>query len=368
MSNSNPCTVIGAGASGLIASHVMRRRGKAVRLLESSDRVGGKVRTVREGGWTIEMGPSGWLDHEPEWHKLCGELSLSVEYSSVGDGDRLLLKGGRLHPIPQGKFGMLGARFLSPISRARLCLEPFLPRRSGNPSNSLEADESVWAVGRRRLGAGFANTLLDAAAAGLFAGNSKTMSFPAAFPHLAAAEQKHGSFVRAAWSRGPEKDSLCTTEGGLQNLVDSLAAGLGDSLSLQTPVTSLQLKNGEWVAESNGVVVSRSKTVFSTAPAKVLAQMLGSACPKELQAFAEELQTTPIRIVPIRLEAADALRPCKGFGILAPSSENAPFLNIQFTHSIFPSQVPPGKKLLRVLARSQIVGVFKTGRLENKTN
>ncbi|MDP7560993.1 MAG: FAD-dependent oxidoreductase, partial [Planctomycetota bacterium] len=86
MSNFKLCTVIGAGASGLIASHVMRRRGKGVCLLEASDRVGGKIHTVRSDGWTIEMGPAGWLDHEPEWHKLCEEVGLGVETSVAGDG------------------------------------------------------------------------------------------------------------------------------------------------------------------------------------------------------------------------------------------------------------------------------------------
>ena len=353
MSNFKLCTVIGAGASGLIASHVMRRRGKGVCLLEASDRVGGKIHTVRSDGWTIEMGPAGWLDHEPEWHKLCEEVGLGVETSVAGDGERLLLKGGKLHAIPSGKLGLLRASFLSPTGRLRLCLEPFLPRRAGDPARSITADESVWEFGRRRFGKEVASTLLDAAASGLFAGDSKTMSFPAAFPHLAAAEKKHGSLVRAAWKGTAPSDALCTSEGGLQNFSERLAEGLGSSLQLNAPVDSLRFENGQWIATSKGEALSQSQTVFSTAPAGALVQMLGHAAPPELRTFAETLVTTSLRSIPFRFDESAILRPGKGFGILAPSSENAPFLNIQFTHSIFPSQVPPGKALFRALVRGK---------------
>ena len=49
--------VVGAGVAGLAASRVLGAHGARVVLIEASERVGGRARTVYEHGTPIELGP-----------------------------------------------------------------------------------------------------------------------------------------------------------------------------------------------------------------------------------------------------------------------------------------------------------------------
>ena len=49
--------VIGAGISGLVCAYRLKSLGADVRLIESSDRVGGVMQTETINGYLIERGP-----------------------------------------------------------------------------------------------------------------------------------------------------------------------------------------------------------------------------------------------------------------------------------------------------------------------
>lgn len=55
--------IIGAGITGLSAAHYLRRDypNAEIDVYEQSDRVGGKIKTYRKDGYTIELGPESYL-------------------------------------------------------------------------------------------------------------------------------------------------------------------------------------------------------------------------------------------------------------------------------------------------------------------
>ena len=68
--------VIGGGISGLAAAWAAHEEIEqlgveaSVLLLEREDTVGGKARTRVRGEWTVEAGPTGFLDDEPVLDRL----------------------------------------------------------------------------------------------------------------------------------------------------------------------------------------------------------------------------------------------------------------------------------------------------------
>ena len=73
--------IVGGGIAGLTAAYELAklaRDGAPVEavLFESSQRLGGLLETVREGGFTIECGPDGWVSAKPWARELCAELGL----------------------------------------------------------------------------------------------------------------------------------------------------------------------------------------------------------------------------------------------------------------------------------------------------
>jgi oxygen-dependent protoporphyrinogen oxidase len=62
--------IIGGGIAGLTAAYelaCLAREGAQIEvaLFESSNRFGGLIETVREGGFTVECGPDGWVSAKP---------------------------------------------------------------------------------------------------------------------------------------------------------------------------------------------------------------------------------------------------------------------------------------------------------------
>src|SRR5215216_7728888 len=70
--------VVGAGAAGLMAARQLRRAGLSVLLLESSNRVGGRVRTLYDShaGVPIELGAEFVHGEAKETNRLLDEARL----------------------------------------------------------------------------------------------------------------------------------------------------------------------------------------------------------------------------------------------------------------------------------------------------
>ncbi|HZI99837.1 MAG TPA: NAD(P)/FAD-dependent oxidoreductase [Gemmatimonadaceae bacterium] len=71
--------IIGAGAAGLMAARELRRAGKNVIILESSDRIGGRVMTLNDmnAGVPVELGASFVHGEAPETTRLLDEARLA---------------------------------------------------------------------------------------------------------------------------------------------------------------------------------------------------------------------------------------------------------------------------------------------------
>jgi monoamine oxidase len=86
MGEENKCdvVVIGAGMAGLAAARAIAEAGLSVILVESRDRVGGRIRTVRDGGTVIELGAEFLHGRPPELWALIEEAGLET-YERTGD-------------------------------------------------------------------------------------------------------------------------------------------------------------------------------------------------------------------------------------------------------------------------------------------
>jgi len=85
--------VVGAGMAGLTAARLLAEAGRRVLILEARDRVGGRIRTLREDGEVLELGAEFIHGHPPELWNLVHEAGLDT-YSL--DGDDRCHKDGEL--------------------------------------------------------------------------------------------------------------------------------------------------------------------------------------------------------------------------------------------------------------------------------
>ena len=126
--------VVGAGIAGLTAAHELRRAGLAVRVYEQLPQVGGRMRSIRQDGWTVDTGaeqvPS--RGYRATWELLRRLRATPADVPRVG-GAVAVWRGGRAHlGVGEGTAVVTGTGL---SARARLDLAVF----------------SAW-TGRRRAG------------------------------------------------------------------------------------------------------------------------------------------------------------------------------------------------------------------------
>ena len=73
-----------------------------VLLVEASNRLGGKIQTVRRDGFIIERGPDSFLIRKKSIGIFAKDLGIEDELVKNATGQAYILVNGKLHPIPGG--------------------------------------------------------------------------------------------------------------------------------------------------------------------------------------------------------------------------------------------------------------------------
>src|SRR5688572_24970057 len=129
--------VVGAGITGMACAHRLNKLGYATVLLESSDRVGGVIRSERVAGHLVEWGPNSLLP-TADTFRLLEELGLDEQLLEANPrAPRYVVVHKQLRAAPLAPVGMRG------IGRA--IMEPLIRTKS-------PPDESVASFFRRRFG------------------------------------------------------------------------------------------------------------------------------------------------------------------------------------------------------------------------
>lgn len=362
--DSKSIAVLGAGITGLTAAHRLVQRGHAVRLFETTARVGGAIRTELVDGWLIEAGPNTMLGGEPAVAALIDELGLGPERisASAAARHRYVVRHGRLHAMPASPPAFLGSGFFSFGAKLKLLSELLAPRRVRTTDLSLE-DFIRAHFGREIVDYG-----LNPFIAGIYAGNPAKLSARHAFPKLWEFEQKHGSILRgqmeAAKTRGPSP-GIFSFRRGLQVLPDALAARLpAGVLSLNARIEALvpdetaakappnPKRPPRWNVVWNDGSTTRTETfdaVIAALPAPALAQLRVGTLGERPLASLDAIEHPPVSSLFLGYRREQVRHPLDGFGVLTPEVERRHVLGILFSSTLFPGRAPDGCVALTVM-------------------
>lgn len=342
--------VVGGGVGGLALAHRLLDRAD-VTVFEAGARPGGHATTVREDGFLVEAGPNGFLDRNEGPRALARELGLEGELLDAlpASNKRYVLRNGRLHRAPDSPPTLLTSGVLSPLGKLRLLWEPFAAPRPA------DREETVHEFAHRRIGLEAADALVDAAVSGISAGDSRTLSLPAAFPLMEEMEREHGSLLRAMAARrraGQGPPRLRAFRGGMAQLVDALAGALGPRLRMNARVTGLApidaAAGGGWrLALADGTTHDADRVAFA-APARAVAPIVGGL-DAELAHVLAETPYSNVAVVALAYRAADLPGPLDGYGYLVARSEGLATLGVVWESSLFAGRAPAGHALLRVI-------------------
>src|SRR5499425_2072836 len=184
--------IIGAGVSGLVAAHRLKKMGRDLLLVESGDRVGGVIQTREVEGFLIESGPNS-LRGSHEFLDLVEELNLTGELITADPrAPAYVYADGRLQAVPMSPPALVKTKLISNAAKLRLLREPFVKARRGG------GEESIASFVRRRLGNEVLERMVAPFLSGVYAGDPEELSVQACFPKLAEFEAEAGSLLRGA--------------------------------------------------------------------------------------------------------------------------------------------------------------------------
>ena len=264
-SSSAQAIVIGAGLAGLACAADLSAAGLAVRVLEASDAVGGRMRTDQRAGFLLDRGFQVFNTSYPQVRR---RLSLpALQLCPFSPGLLLHTREGRV-------------RFADPTRRPGQAADVLRGRRCG--PRDLAALGVLHAPGHAAPGRAHQKrpeptTMAALAAAGISAELTERFFRPfLAGAFLEDELETSSRFFHLVW-RGSLRGTLCLPRSGIQAVPKQLTGALPPgTVRLETAVSEL---TGDGVLLTDGRELAAAAVVVATAPAAAAALLPGLDIP-----------------------------------------------------------------------------------------
>ncbi len=354
--NSRRIAVIGGGIAGLAAAHRLHELDPAcsITLFEASGRLGGVISTVHGQGFQVERSADNFITTVLWGVDLCKRLGLTDQLIQTNPAYRrtFVVRNGRLHRLPEG-FLMLAPTqiwplavtpLLSPLGKLRAACEYFVPPRKD------EADESMAAFVRRRLGNEVFLRLVEPLVSAVYAADMEKLSLLATLPRFREMERQYGSLIRAMRRQrklpaqvrsesGARYSMFVTLRDGLTSLVEALAARLpAGSVRLNTRVERLEIIENHWWVRINGPhpnPLPDGEGIFDAViiatPSYVAASLLAEI-DASLSAELASIEHSSTAVVSLGYNDPEIDHHLDAMGAVVPAIEQSPILAISFSN------------------------------------
>lgn len=315
--------VVGGGLSGLVAAYRLRTSlGTDARIVivEQSDRVGGKLRTVPIGGGPVDVGAEAFIGRYPEMPALLADLGLTDQIVHPSGARSLIYAGAELHPMPSGTLMGIPADaealtgLVDAATLARIAAEPTVPLQWQRGD-----DVSVAELVGSRFGEQVVRRSVDPLLGGVYSGLSDTAGVRATVPGLAASLDAGAPSLSEAVRRALPPPSTTPVFAALRDgygvLLGALERAAAAEIHLNTTASALHRAGSRWsidpIGEVDGVVLA--------VPAPQAAALLADTVP----AAAEHAARIPLAssvVVALALPRESGLPP--NSGILVATGED----------------------------------------------
>ena len=345
---SQPVIVIGGGISGLVCLDRLVRSGVEALLLEERPRVGGVIRSRREGDALYEVGPN-TVQGNPGLRELADELGLGPALVEAPAAlPRYVFAGGCLHAVPFGPLAFLGSRLLSAGAKVRALTEWRVRRRTER------FEESVESFFDRRFGPEILRRIVSPLISGTWAGDPSALSVEAVFPSLVALEREFGSVTLGALrsgfpaGEGPGARRLVSFRDGLEALPAALGRKHADRIRTGVTARWISRRQAGYEIHVADGPSALGRAIVLAVPAPSAADLLAPLLPDSSAAL-REIPHPPLAVVSVvvpRLESG--ICALRGFGALVAPGEGVRMLGTVWASSMFPDRASEGRALLSV--------------------
>ncbi len=356
MNRLNHIAIIGGGITGLAAAHYAKEAGAHVTLFDAQDRLGGKIKTIYQDGFTLETGPDGYMARKATLTSLITDLGLGDRLVRSKTGTSYIYVRNQLRQMPAGSVMGIPTKFWPMVKtdlftwkgKFRAGFDLVIPRVYEGEDISLDR------FFRTRLGSEVVDSMIEPLLSGIYNGTLDDMSIESTFPQFITIEQKTRSLILGMKALTPpvqagvkpsDTGKFLSIDQGLGGLVEALRPSI-DRLELKTVVQSVRphevtLANGK-VERFDGIIIATSPNALGSLlhipEAERLSKLKRTSSMTVLAAFDES-----------EVDALD------GTGYVIAKSEGNALTACSWMHKKWPHMAPQGKALLRMYIGSEYV-------------
>jgi protoporphyrinogen/coproporphyrinogen III oxidase len=347
-----PVLIVGAGISGLVCAHALRKAGVDALLVEASARAGGAIRSVRRDGYALELGPQSFSGTAPLL-SLFGDLGIRDEVvEAPARAPRYVIVERELRQVPTSPPAFLASGLLGWGTKWAMAQDVC------GSTKPPEKDESVADFVRRKFSVELLDRLVAPFVSGLYAGDPERLSLRSAFPTLYEAEKRAGSIIRAGISKSKSgeqprsRPTLLNFREGTETLVRALSSELGPQIRLGSEVAEPRAEG----SGSQGIFIATLRA--SGAEQAIFANVLVVATPTNVagailrdvepgfESLLGAIEYASVAVVSLGYKRSDVGNALNGFGFLVPRAEGRRVLGTVWNSSLFPGRAPEGHVLL----------------------
>lgn len=313
--------IIGAGISGLALAYYLQKLGVGYDLFEAGEEVGGNIKSIRQDGYLLELGPNA-IQSTPELEELIQELKLESEVlpAPIAGKNRFVLRDGTFQKLPTSPLTLLSNKHFTWKTKYRILKEKDIPAGTSNY-------ETVNQFVERRFGPDLTDYVVNPFVSGIYAGDPDKLLMHKAFPKIKELEVKYGSILKGLTNfKGIIKsEKTFSFVDGMQTLPNAIAEKL---ISLHTghQVEMITRNQGKFIISCNTTGDHDSEEydyLVLALPAMHAAELLQYTFPG-MAAALNNIDYPPMAVVHSVYNRSDVTHDLNGFGALHPKAE-APF-------------------------------------------
>ncbi|URT71916.1 protoporphyrinogen oxidase [Cytobacillus firmus] len=355
--------VIGGGVTGLSAMYELNKWKKEndqdIRLVlaESAEQLGGKIRTVREGGFTIEAGADSIVARKANTMNFIQELGLeeAVVYNAAGrsyiytDGELKLIPADSVFGIPASVESLAKSTLVSAEGKVE-ALKDFYTKNDRFTKNDSIGDFLEHFFGKELVEKQIAPVL-----SGVYSGNLSDLTIASTLPQVFDYKEKYGSIIRGFeenkkvfQSAGGKK--FLSFNKGLDTLIDAYEERLdGTEILKSTQAVKIEKTDrGYTVDFSNGETLEADHIVLGI-PHNAAAALFAD---EELKAEFEPLKNSSLISIYLAYDIPDSELPEDGTGFITANTDELTCNACTWTSRKWKHTSESGNLLVRLFYKS----------------
>ncbi|GIP26063.1 protoporphyrinogen oxidase [Paenibacillus sp. J23TS9] len=356
--------VIGGGITGLSTAYYLQKNAREsgseihITVVEANERLGGKIRTVQDGEFTMETGADSIVTRKTNAAELIEEIGLKDQVVYNATGISYIYSDGKLKQIPKD------AVFGIPTSIESLATTELVSAEGKvealkdlyTPNERFTKDDSVGDFLEAFLGKEIVEKQIGPVLSGVYSGKLSDLTIASTLPYLIDYKNEYGSIItglsenKAKFQSGGGKKFLSFQQ-GVSELIDGIENQLSNSEIIKG-IAAEDLKplanGGYGITLMDGRLLEADVVVISTLSASAQKLLRNASLDEEFSQF----KNSSLISVYMAFDVPDEELPADGTGFITSDSEDVKCNACTWTSRKWEHTSTEGRLLVRLFYKS----------------